>query len=402
MLAASSAVILTLGVWLKPAKLPEPTISGEEMLRLQTLTQRRNLENLAVYFSEVAGGIQPGLVWINELGTTGLVWNTEGLIVTAGPERRIDGEITALTFGGNINLEQQIVSESFRAASLRPSPGTPKLQPVRRGSHRELPPGIWIMQMARQAGGNYLFTPGVYGGVATTVCSGTEFQTIQSNIPLTASALGGGLFDVDGNLLAVVLPCDGRFAAFLPEDIDRQLTQAAGFDGQLLRRQGIQATKVDEIANKYFGTPEGAWISAIVDGQPGDAAGLLPGDVITSLDNIPVRSPEDLRPLTLPKEPPLFQLEVRRNRRALRIDLEPSTAQSVNISDPSDGYLVGPITPDSIAARAGLRAGDRLLSVDGRSPQSIAAVRRLFSPAPSTPAFLVLRRGARRFGVFLH
>ncbi len=69
-IAVTSAAVLVLGVWLKPKRLPTPTISGEETLRLQTLTQRRNLENLAVLLLEVAEGIQPGLVWLDEIALT--------------------------------------------------------------------------------------------------------------------------------------------------------------------------------------------------------------------------------------------------------------------------------------------------------------------------------------------
>jgi serine protease Do len=412
LIALTSGVILTLGVFLKPEQLPEPTISGEETLRLQTLTERRNLENLAAYISEVADGIQPGLVWLNEIAMTGLVWNQEGLIVTAGPNQLAPEEVTALTASGNITLEPQVLSENFRVSSLK-APNGPRLQPVRKSTTDGLTPGTWIIQIARQAGGKFLYTPGVYGGMASTKCGTSEYQAVQSNLPLTASALGGGLFDVDGNLLAVVLRCDDHFAAVMPAEVDREIAKASTFEGQLLQGYGLQVTGLDDVSRRYFQSKEGVMVREVMDGQPADAATLMPGDIITALDEAPVRVPEDLRPLTMATDRPGFQLELRRNRRIVRINLQPSGSRppasaadardrGIALMDQSQGYLVGTVVRGSRAARASIQAGDRLLQVNGKPPQSLAAVRKALSDSSRDPIFVLLHRGSRKIGVFLN
>ena len=414
-IAVTSAVVLVLGVLLKPKQLPAPTISGEETLRLQTLTQRRNLENLAVYFSEVAQGIQPGLVWLDEVGLTGMVWNQQGLIVTAGPEHPVPDEVTALTTSGSVTVKPQIVSANFRVASLK-APNGAQLQPVHKDASSEPTPGIWIIQVARQAKGHYLFTPGVYGGIATTKCGAFEYQAVQSNLPLTEAALGGGLFDVDGNLLAMVLRCDDHFAALVPAEVDRELARAASFEGQLLQTFGLQVAALDEVAQQYFQAKEGVLVTAVTDGQPADAAGLMPGDVIVALNESPVLAPEDLRPLTAPPAAAGLQLEIRRNRRAMKIDLHvepqpaapgpsgaPPAAESpgLTLTDPSQGYVVGTVPRGSRAERASIQAGDRLLLVDGKPPRTLAAVRKALSDDKPEPLFLTLHRGSTKIGVFL-
>ena len=410
-IAAISAVVLALGVLLKPKQLPAPTISGDETLRLQTLTQRRNLENLAVFTSEVAQGIQPGLVWLDEIALTGLVWNQEGLIVTAGPNHLTPDEVTALTTSGNITLKPQVLSANFLAASLEAADRA-RLQPVHKSATEGPTPGIWIIQVARQSGGNFLFTPGVYGGIAPTRCGSFEYQALQSNLPLTESALGGGLFDVDGNLLAVVLRCDDHFAALVPAEVDRELARAASFEGQLLQGYGLQVTGLDDVSRRYFQSKEGVLITAVTDGQLADTAALMPGDVITALDKVPVRAPDDLRLLATSKDRTGFQLDIRRNRRILRIDLEAWASQTpgerqgaddrgVVLTDSSRGYLVGTVLRGSRAERASIQPGDRLLQVDGKPPRSLAAVRKVLSDDNREPIFLLLRRGASRIGTFL-
>lgn len=420
-IALVSVAVLILGVVLKPKEAAQATISGEETLRLQTLTQRRNLENLAVYFSEVAGGIQPGLVWLNEIGMTGLVWNQDGLIVTASPRQWAPAEIAALTSSGSITLDAQVLSADFRVASLK-APRDAQLQPVRKGSTAGITPGIWIIQIARQAGGNYLFTPGVYGGVASTKCGATEYRTLQSNLPLAESALGGGLFDVDGNLLAMVVRCDDHFAAVMPTDIDREIARATSFDGRLLTSYGFRVTALDDVFRKYFQVNEGVMVSEVMDGRAADAASLAPGDLITALNKAPVRVPDDLRRLLIsgqspenqpPEERPVFQLEVHRNRRVVQMNLKPSEPRTtgerpgaessgIGLADSPQGYLVGTVAGGSRAERASIQAGDRLLFVDGRRPPNAAAVRRLLSDQVKDPIFVVFRRGSRRMGTFLN
>ena len=75
---------------------------------------------------------------------------------------------------------------------------------------------------------------------------------MQSNLPLTDSALGGGLFDVDGNLLGVVLRCGDHIAAVVPADVDRELARAASFEGQLLQSYGLQVTGLDDVSRQIF------------------------------------------------------------------------------------------------------------------------------------------------------
>ena len=50
-------------------------------------------------------------------------------------------------------------------------------------------------------------------------------------------------------------------------------------------------------------TPAGVVVSDIVTGTPAQQAGLQPGDVITSLDDAPISSSDDLRTALFPHHP---------------------------------------------------------------------------------------------------
>lgn len=405
--AVIAVAILVVGVILKPKELPAPTVSGEEILRLQRLTVRRNLENLAVYYSEIASDIQPGLVWLEELGMTGIVWNGDGMIVTAGPAGPGAGAITALTTSGSVALERTLFSRHFRSAVLQ-APKDSQLKPVPKGSTQGMTAGVSILQVARQAGGNYVFTPGAYGGIVSMRCGGVEYQALQSNIPLTEPLLGGGIFDVDGNLLAVVARCDGKFAALLPTEMDREIGRASSLEGQLLRGYGIQLNPLDEFMRDYCRCSEGIVVRGVSGGQLADTAGLIPGDVITTLDKQPVAGIENLKPLASADATEFSEVTVRRGPRTIRLKLQRAGGSmrdrvpaGIAVTGLARGYRVDSVVRGSRAARGGLQEGDWLLQIDGKPPQSADAVRSVLSDDGAKPAFVVLHRGSQRIGLIL-
>jgi len=158
--------------------------------------------------------------------------------------------------------------------------------------------------------------------------------------------------------------------------VTREMAAANSFEGQLLRDYGLQVTALDDVSRRYFNTEKGVVVREVVDGQQADAARLTPGDVITGLDKSPVGAPEDLRPLVVTGDHPAFQLEVRRNRRIVRMELKPGAAHAsgelhgteyrgIGLAESAPGYLVGTVARGSRAERASIQAGDRLLLVDG-------------------------------------
>ena len=66
------------------------------------------------------------------------------------------------------------------------------------------------------------------------------------------------------------------------------------------------------------------------------------------------------------------------------------------------GLPIAAVLPGSLAASAGLRAGDRLVLVDGRVAASHSEVRRALSRVrPADPAFIVFERDSVQHGVMI-
>ena len=182
-----------------------------------------------------------------------------------------------------------------------------------------------------------------------------------------------------------------------------------------------------EEATKARVASGGVYVESVTDGSPAARAGLKAGDIITEFDGERVRSalhmtrlvretvPGRVVEVTLlrdgnrqtidvtPEEGRLRIPDISRDverglrnlprnfsfdfdafanggfgtRGRLGVTLMPITDQLAEYFGVKDGVLVGTVTPDSPAARAGLKAGDVLTAVNGRSVEGVSDVSRL-------------------------
>jgi S1-C subfamily serine protease len=233
---------------------------------------------------------------------------------------------------------------------------------------------------------------------------------VVTSLPLGEQSLGGGIFNLEGDLLGLVLQCEDGPLAVTPDGVDAILNQAASFEGRLLRRYGFRVRELDERDREYFGAATGALVTEICVGGLADQAGIGPGDIIGTLDDAPVGSPDDLARLVLPVTYPSFDIVIRRRGRSERLELQASdtdfgqasdaTTHGIELGAPPEGFLIGHIVPDSPAAQALLEPGDRLLTVNGRAPRSPQDAAKTLA-GTDEEAFVVVRRGDRRLGAFL-
>lgn len=405
LLALIAGLILLVGAKFRPKAIAEASLSPAEVRRLQILTQRRNLENLTSYFTGIADDANSAVVWLRGMEMSGVVWNGEGLVIGACPRRLTDRTITA----GTAVLEPEVLSEVFPVAAMR-APRQTSLRPAARSPVETLTPGSWIVQVAAKPDGGYYHAPGNFGGLAADDCGDFRVWTVKTNLPLGESALGGGLFDMDGKLLGVVLRCGDVYSAVAPEGVDKILTAAQGLAGQVLRRYGFRAEPLDEQARKYFHTDRGLLVTEVWTGRRAAAAGLAPGDIIQALDDTEVHRLDDLTRLTLPVAYSEFDLWVWRAGKTLHVKVPAigsetaaldGNGQGISLAGPPSGFLIEEIAPGSRAARASLRPGDRLLSIAGRRPESVAAAQTVLSDQQAGPVFATVQRGPRCIGVFL-
>jgi serine protease Do len=408
-LAAAAAVVLTAGFLLKPGE-PQaestPPLSPIETQRLLRLAQRQALDTMTQYFADVVQGLQGRVLQVGAGTGSGILWDA-GLVVTAGrrvptPESTVvmtpEGHLLTVTrsVGG-----PQLPVAAYDLPGRRP-PGGHRLQVA-----QTLQPAEWVLAVWRHES-DLAFSPGYYMETSPARCGEMETEAVLTSLALSSEMAGGGLFDLDGSLAAVVLPCGEGYAALTPHSVSRLLDRGHGLEAELLARYGMRAVSLDEVAMSLLGVEGGALVSEVWMGHLADDSGLRPGDVIVGLGEQVVTSPEDLEPLALPQELGTRRLKVQRDRRVVDVDLSPRPgspgseaggARGVELEAPNPGFTIGSITPGSSGDKAGLRPGDRIVRIDEQEPRTPGDLRRALDRG--RPAFIEIERDQRRLGMLL-
>jgi len=397
LLAIAAALVLILGIWARPKKSNDesspPVTSPAELVRLEQLTQRRTVQNMAAYFSDVAANAARHLVYLTDAGLSGICWDGDGTLITAAVRGGFPAASRVRTsqqteIGGEAEAQTAVVSPVTPVVSLRVIASS-VFQPVHWIRSDLLVPGDWLVAVARQADGRSSFAPGIYGGLAASSCGEFEFPEITWNISLGEGMLGGGLFDLDGNLVAMVIRCGDRYAAMAADRISGAIQEAHSLDSQLLERYGFRIERGTEGSDEgSSGSAEtlaaGVQVTEVWTGDVADRAGMLPGDFIVSLDGKEVASGDDLLPLVLPVARELIEIGVRRGSGSRSFELsvrgrpltsaEDASSGGLSFQGAGNGFVIESVADGSPAQQAGLHTSDRVLLINGRTARNVAAL----------------------------
>lgn len=400
-LAIVSGAILGLGLMLKPEhkQVPKPTISETEIARLEKFAQRKSLQGIAKYFSDLAAEVSTQVVLVRRAGVSGLVWNGDGRIVAARIPESAAGGVLAVAQAGEVMPAHLLAASPDAPLAALGASWSGAAQPVRRARLAGAQPGAWLLEVARKSDGTVAFAPATFSGAAQTSCGEVSFRELQMSVPIPDGMAGGGVFDMDGGLLAVIVRCGDRNAAMSVDDVESVLRLAEGAPAAVLRNFGMRIAPVAQDAAAVTAS-EGAQVAEIRLGRPADRSGIAPGDVIVGCDGAPVDLPDDLYSLLLAAPAAPHDIEARRGRRLVKLRLAASagTPPGIEFERPARGFVAAAIPPGTRAYRAGLRSGDRVISIDGRPPGTQAAVERaLAETAP--PSYIVIERGDRSMGL---
>jgi serine protease Do len=174
---------------------------------------------------------------------------------------------------------------------------------------------------------------------------------------------------------------------------------------------------------------KGALVAEIQKGSPAEQAGVQPGDVIVALDDKPTADSRDVQQAVLQhkvgdnvtvrvwRDGKTLQMTVRTaelpgqnpapNQPGKQEDaglalrpLTPELAARLGVAPGTRGLVISSVRPDAAAARAGLRPGDVLLSVD-RKPVTSArdALQQLAASRPGGHLLLIQRGDSTAFVV---
>lgn len=306
------------------------------------------------------------------------------------------------------------------------------LPTVQLGDPKALRVGDPVLAIGSPFGFEQTATQGIVSAKGRSLPGGAVVPFIQTDAAVNPGNSGGPLFDDAGRVIGINSQIYSRSGGYqglafaIPIDVALKIKDQIVATGSAQHaRLGVTVQDLTQPLADSFGLkrPDGALISGVSPDSAAAKAGLKSGDVVTAVNGEPiVRSGElssriglstpgeqvtltvwrDKQPREIAATLGKIEPEGRQAAAAgavepgkLGLALRPMTAEEKRESRIEQGMVVqdaaGP------AARAGIRSGDVLLSINGKPTGSMEQIREVLDSKPKNVALLVERDGNRLF-----
>jgi serine protease Do len=262
--------------------------------------------------------------------------------------------------------------------------------------------GDWVIAVGNPFGLGGTVTAGIVSARGRDIGSGPYDDFLQIDAPVNHGNSGGPTFNAEGEVVgvntAIFSPSGGSVGIgfAIASDVVKNVVQQLKDNGSVTRGWiGVQIQNVTADLADDLGLKEqtGALVAAAQKDSPAAAAGVKSGDVITAVDGETVADPHDLaRRIAALGPKKTVKLALIRNGSPMTIDVTLGTmpadktanAETPNSDDNGssalaklgltlrpahgqDGVVVAEVDPDGAAADKGLKQGDVILEVAGKS-----------------------------------
>jgi serine protease Do len=290
--------------------------------------------------------------------------------------------------------------------------------------------GDWVLAVGNPFGLGGTVTAGIVSARGRDIGAGPYDDFIQIDAPVNKGNSGGPTFDVDGNVIgvntAIFSPSGGSvgIAFAIPADTVKSVVAQLRDKGSVTRGWiGVQIQSVTPDIADSMGLKRstGALVSEPQKDSPAAKAGIASGDVITSVDDAPIKDARDLaRKIgtmspgttvklgvihqgqektltltlgTLPNEKQASNEQSNEGSASEMPKLGLTLAPSSKVSGSGDsGVVVTAVAEGGVAADHGFQVGDIILDVGGQAVSTPADVRKSLSDARSAGKRTVLFR----------
>lgn len=298
--------------------------------------------------------------------------------------------------------------------------------------------GQWVVAIGSPYGFDNTVTSGIISAKSRSLPNENYTPFIQTDVPVNPGNSGGPLFNLQGEVIGINSMIYSQTGGFQGLSFAIPINEAIKVKDALVKtghvdrgRLGVTVQGLNQTLANSFGmkTPQGALVSSVETGGPAAKAGLQPGDVIMSLNGLPVTDSTSL-PSQVAGLPPGSQAKVQvwrdRGTKDLTVTigaLNDAKTASANVKgddggasaqDARLGVAVRPLSPEEkqdsslsrglivqqasgAAANAGIQAGDVILAVNGQPVSSVQQLKAMVSHAGDSLALLIQRDDAQIF-----
>jgi serine protease Do len=302
---------------------------------------------------------------------------------------------------------------------------------VKLGSSLNEKVGEWVLAIGSPFGFENSVTAGIVSAKSRSLPDGAYVPFIQTDVAVNPGNSGGPLFNMQGEVIGINSQIYSRSGGYqglsfaVPIDLAVKVKEQLQKFGKVSRgRLGVSIQEVDQQLADSFGLkrPRGALVASVEDDGPAAKAGIKAGDVILQFNGQAIASSSQLPAQVADAKPgSKATLQISRGGKTRDIDvtlgeLDSAKLASADSSSEAHGRLglaVRPLNPDESkqagekglvveqasgpAARAGIRAGDLVLAVNGTPVRSVAQLRALVAKSGKTLALLIQRDDGKIF-----
>jgi len=367
---------------------------------------------------------------------SGFIISADGYVVTNN--HVVDGadEVDVTTTDGKEHVAKVIGTDPRTDVALLKIEGGKDLPWVKLadGAPRV---GDWVIAVGNPFGLGGTVTAGIVSARGRDIGSGPYDDFIQIDAPINRGNSGGPTFSLNGEVIgmntAIVSPSGGNvgIAFAIPSETVKTVVNQLRDSGSVARGYigvQIQPVTADLASGLGIKETEGALVAQVQPGTPGAKAGLKAGDVITKINNDPIKDARELsRKVGMMKPGTEVQLAVIRDAKPLtvavkleqlpneqvaradkgeeeagkdmpRLGLQLAPAKSVEGAG-SEGVVVTGVDPRGPAAARGFRTGDVILKVGDKTVATPKDVRDGFAAAKAENRKAVLLQVKSEQGV---
>jgi serine protease Do len=345
-----------------------------------------------------------------------VVQNAENVTVTTDDGKSLNAKVIGTDPRTDLALIK-VDGDSFPYVNL--ADGTPRV-------------GDWVLAVGNPFGLGGTVTAGIVSARGRDIGAGPYDDFIQIDAPVNKGNSGGPTFDVDGNVIgvntAIFSPSGGSvgIAFAIPAETVKSVVAQLRDKGSVTRGWiGVAIQPVTpEIADGMgLKDASGALVSEPQKDSPAAKAGIQSGDVIVSIDDVPIHDARELArhigtmapgtsvklglirqgesktvTLTLGTLPNEKQASNQTRQQhdtpdsdVPRLGLTLAPGSKATGSD-GNGVLVTAVTPGGVAADHGFQVGDVILDVAGKPVANPSDVRKHLSDARKEGKHTVLLR----------
>ena len=330
--------------------------NNETLVNEARATGRNQARNLALAFQAASSKMMPSVVtvlskrkdvdgtleeldWLSEdsaedydLGS-GVIITSDGLCVTNHHVVKFGKSIRVRLSDGRTMIGSDLRSDPssdiavFKLLSKQPLPAATM------GDSDQLIIGDWVMAIGSPFSLDQTVSVGIISSKGRSMRKLLEGQLLQTDATINPGNSGGALLDLNGDLVGIntaIATTSGQFQGVgfaIPIRRVQWITKELVENGKVRRSKlGVRVDRIpQDLADELnLGVQSGVYVTRVVPDNPAEQSGVLLGDIILSVGDQKVPTPDDFRSLVeqLPADRD-YSLKILRDGAAINLSVTP-------------------------------------------------------------------------------